>query len=217
MKMRRILGASAALAALLLLGACNSQKGPADAAIKAAEGAIASVKGEAQRWVPDQEKAAEEALRKAKEQFQKGDFQGALTFAKDAAAQARELGAAAIAKKAERTAAWDDVSAGLPKTVDAVRARVDDLSKLKKLPKGIDKQALAKGQEGLAALQSAWGDAQKAFTSGDLAGAIEQATGVKTKGAELMTLLGMPNGAAPAEAPAPAPAPAAKKAKKAKK
>ncbi len=213
--MRRILGASAALALVVLLGACNSQRGPADAAIKAAEGALASVKGEAQRWVPDQEKAAEEALTKAKDQFVKGDFQGAIAFAKDATAQARDLGAAAIAKKAELTTAWDDVSAGVPKTVEAIKARVDDLSKLKRLPKGIDKQALAKGKEGLAAIESSWGEAQRAFGSGDIAGAIEQANAVNAKAPEVMTVLGMQSGTAPAAAPAPPPP--AKKSRKHKR
>ena len=209
-KMRKILGAWVALAAVVLLAACNSQRGPAEAAIKAAEGAVASAKAEAARWIPEQEKAAEDAIAKAKEQFQKGDFQGALTFASDAVTKARDLGAAAIAKKSELTDAWDDISGSLPKTVEAIKARVDDLSKLKRLPKGLDKKALEKGKEGLAAIQSAWSDAQKAFTSGDLAGAIERATDVKAKGAEVMTLLGMPTGTAP---PAPA-APAARTAKK---
>ncbi len=208
--------AGALLASLALLVACNSQRGPAEAAIKAAEVAVGSVKAEAERWVPDQEKAAEDALTKAKDQFVKGDFQGAITFANDAAAKARDLGAAAIAKKAELTAAWDDVSASLPKMVESVKARVEDLSKLKRLPKGIDKQAVAQGKEGLAVLQSSWDEAQKAFGAGDLAGAIEKANGVKAKGAELMTLLGMPGGAAPAAAAAPAPAQAAKKSGKKK-
>jgi hypothetical protein len=75
---------------------------------------------------------------------------------------------------------------------------------------------VAQGKEGLAALQSSWDEAQKTFGSGDIAGAIEKATAVKAKGAELMTLLGMPGGGAPAAAAA-APTPAPAKAKTAKR
>ncbi len=59
--------------------------------------------------------------------------------AKDLPAKAKEMAAAAAAKKAELTKSWEEMAAGLPKMVEAIKSRVDILSKSKKLPKGMDK------------------------------------------------------------------------------
>jgi hypothetical protein len=56
----------------VLAAGCASDKGPAEAALKAAEEAITATKGEAARYVPEQAKALEAALAAAKEKFGKG-------------------------------------------------------------------------------------------------------------------------------------------------
>jgi hypothetical protein len=45
--------------ALALLSACASDKAPAEQAIKAAEAAVAEVRTEAGKWLPDQSRALE--------------------------------------------------------------------------------------------------------------------------------------------------------------
>jgi outer membrane biogenesis lipoprotein LolB len=54
--MRRVKGLLWATA-LVLLSACASDKGPAEQAVKAAETAVAEVRTEAGKWVPDQVRA----------------------------------------------------------------------------------------------------------------------------------------------------------------
>lgn len=193
--MKNFLRTAAVIVIAATMAACSSQKGPADAAIKAAEGALASARAEADRYVPHQVKAAEDAITAARDQFGKGDFQGALKLAAQATATARDLSAAAIEKKAELTHAWDEASGSLPKLVDSIRDRVEVLAKSRKLPKGIDKATLAKAKEGLATASSAWDEAQKEFSSGDIAAAIEKAAAVREQGSEILALLGMQDAA----------------------
>jgi hypothetical protein len=49
--------------------ACASDKGPAEAALKAADEAVTAVKGEAARYIPEQARALDASLASAKEKI----------------------------------------------------------------------------------------------------------------------------------------------------
>ena len=243
-----------AAASCALLIACNTDKVPADAAIKAAETSVAAVKVEAQKFAPEQLKAVETALAAAKDQFAKGEYKAALTAATELAGKVKDLGTAAAAKKDElpthpldassgatnvgyivllsngikdtagRAAVPDndyatvagpalaDLAAGLPKSVEEVKAKVEELGKAKKLPKEISADALATAKDGLAKVEGSWKEATDAFGTGNFQDAIAKGTAVKAKVAEIAGLLGIQ--AAPAAPAAAAPAtPAAAPAK----
>jgi hypothetical protein len=185
------------------LSACNTDKGPADLAIKADEAAIQAVADEAAKYAPGQLKAAQDALAAAKDKFAKGEFKEALAAATELGNTAKELAAATAAKKDELTKDWNDLAASLPQTVASIQAKIEELGKAKKLPKGMDKAKLAQAQEGLAGITKAWEEASAAFTAGNIGEALGRASTLKDKGAEVMALLGMtPAAAAPAAAPA---------------
>jgi hypothetical protein len=188
----------AAAAACALFIACNSDKVPAQAAITAAESAITAVSADAQKYVPDQLKAVNDSLAAAKDQFAKGDYKAALATASELATKAKDLGAAAVAKKNELTKAWTDASADLPKAIAALKSRVDILSQAKKLPKGLDAAKLTEAKDGLAASTKTFEEATAAAAAGNLAEAAQKAGGLKAKLTELMALIGMQAPAAPA-------------------
>jgi hypothetical protein len=180
------------------LAACASDKAPAEQAVKAVEDALAAVKGEATKYVPEQVKAVEDGLAALKASFEKGDYKAILAGAPDLTAKAKALGAAAAAKKqemeakaAELTKAWTDMSAGLPKMVDALRSRVDILSKSKQLPAKVSKATFDEAKAGLATIDQTWTEAQAAFKDGKLEDAVAKANTVKEKTADIMTKLGM--------------------------
>jgi len=190
------------------LAACSPDKGPADLAIKAADQEIPAAAPEAEKYVPDQLAAARESLKSAQDLFANKDYKGALAAATELGPKAKDLATAAAAKKDELTKAWTELSATLPQTVASIQAKVEELGKARKLPKGMDKAALTQAQEGLAGLTKSWEEASAAFTGGNLVDAMAKAGGLKEKGAEIMALLGMAP-PAPAEAPAaPAATPA---------
>lgn len=180
-----------ALLALLLLGACSSSKGSAENAIKAAERTFNSTKQEASQYVPDQVKQVEEALNAAKASFDKGDYWAALTSAKSAASKAKNLAPATAAKKDELEKSWTEMSAGLPKMVNAIRSRVDILSKSKKLPAGLNKAKLNSAKSDLEEVRQTWSESNTAFMSGDIADALAKAKAVKNGAVEIMRTLGM--------------------------
>jgi soluble cytochrome b562 len=153
------------------------------------------------KYVPDQVKGLEDGLKSAKDAFAKKDYKAALAAVKDIPAKAKDLAAAAAAKKGELTKAWEDMSGGLPKMVEAIKSRVDILSKSKKLPAGMDQAKFDGAKSGLTEITQMWDDAQKAFQGGNLADAVSKANTVKDKAAQIMDTLGMkaPAAAAPAK------------------
>jgi predicted small lipoprotein YifL len=176
-----------------LLAACGSaDKGPAETALKAAEAAVNTAKAEVSKYLPDQASALDAGLAAAREKFNKGDFKGALSDAQAVTAKANELASAAAAKKAELSKAWEEVSTGMPKVMEAIKSRVDILSQSKKLPAGISKEKFAEAKAGLEEITKQWTEATAASTSGNLADALAKAGAAKKKAAEVLVALNMP-------------------------
>jgi hypothetical protein len=181
--------------------ACNSGKAPAEAAMKLADEAVNAARGEAEKLVPDDFKSLSDDLNAAKDQMTKGDYKAALASAQSVQQKANDVMAKAKAKKDELTKSWTDLSASVPGMVDAIKAKVDSLDAMKKLPKGMDAGKLAAAKEGLASAQTAWGQAQDAYKAGNWSAAIAKAKGVKDQATSVMATLGLSSdGAAPAAA-----------------
>jgi len=175
---------------LALVVACASDKGPAEVAIKAAEEAVNAVKAEAAKYVPDQLKKVEDALKAAKDNFGKGEYKAALDGAKDLAGKAKDLAAVAAAKKAELTKSWDELSAGVPKAAEELKAKIDSLSKAKKLPAGVEKSAVEAAKAGYDEAVKGAAEAMEVYKAGNLSEAVAKAKAIKDKIAELMASLG---------------------------
>ena len=187
----------ATLAAVLVVG-CANQKAPAEQAVAGAETALAAVRDNAQKYVPDQLQAVESQLAALKDSFAKGDYKAVLTGAPTLNSAISAMKDAAEAKKADADAAlakakdaWGPLSAKVPKMVDAIQSRVTALSKSHHLPKGVTRDGLASAKSGVDSLKSMWSDASNASASGDFTTAVGKAQAVKDKAAEIMKSLGM--------------------------
>ncbi len=189
--LKRAVVAIAVLSLCFVLLACSTAKAPAEAAIKTAEDAVAAVRPEAAKFVPGELKGVEDALATAKENFQKGEYQQALTGAQDVAAKTKDLAAAVAAKKEELSKSWQDLSGGLPGMLGAIGKRVEILSKSRKLPAGLDKEKFESAKATLTTATQNWTEASEAFTAGNLQDAVGKAQSAKEKAMEIMNTLGM--------------------------
>ncbi len=189
--LNRALFAAIALSLCFGMVACSTAKAPAEAAIKAAEDALAAARPEAAKFVPNELKGVEDALAAAKENFQKGEYQQALTDAQGLAGKVKDLASAAAAKKEEFTKSWADLSGGLPGVLDGISKRVEILSKSRRLPAGLDKEKFDSAKASLATVTQTWAQASSDFGAGNLADAVSKAKSVKEKAVEIMNTLGM--------------------------
>jgi predicted small secreted protein len=183
---------SAVLAIGLLLAGCNgAQKEATGAAINAAQSAINAASAEAAKYAPEQLAAAQATLQNAKDALAKGDYPAALSAAQDAANKAKDLAAAAAAKKDEWTKTWTEMSASMPKSLNEVKAKLDAYSHGAHMPAGMDKSKLADAKAQFEQLKQSWADASAAATQGDLKGAMDKMPAVKELLAKLKEALGI--------------------------
>ena len=205
--MKNALKIAAAALCCVALVAC-SQKGPTEAALKAAETSMNEVKADGARYAAEPTKGLMLSYTTAQDAFIKGDYKAAMEIAQGIPAKAKDVTAAVAARKDELTKTWTGLASTLPAQVEQIKTRVDALAAMKKLPKDMDAGKLDAAKAALADVTKAWGDASEAFKSGNLIDAVAKANAVKAKVADAMASLGL-TPAAPAPA-APAAAPATK-------
>ena len=206
--MKNVLRIAAVGLCCAALVAC-SQKEPAEAALKAADTAMSEVKADGARYAPEQTKGLMASYTAAQEAFGKGDYKAAMELAQGVPAKAKDVAAAVAAKKAELTKAWTELATSGSAQIDQIRAKVGELSAMKKLPKGMDAAALEAAKTALADITKAASDAADTFKAGNLADAVAKAGAAKAKIAEEMATLGLTTAAPAAPGAAAAPAPAA--------
>jgi hypothetical protein len=207
-----------AVVPFLLATACTDPaKAPAQAAIQAGESAVATLSDEVAKFAPELAKATKETLSSAKAAAAREDWKAALSVAKDipdqaaravavAKAKKEELEKAAAAKLADAKAAFEQAQAELPKKIEALKKQIAALAKAKKLPAGLTKADVAKGQESVTALDAGFQTMTEQGKS-DVVGA----------SASAKDLMSQADAATAALTPAAPPAKAAAPAKKGKK
>jgi len=186
-----LIALTVAVLVTLLIG-CSTSKGPAEAALAAAQSTVDSVVAEASKYVPDQAQSLQAQLTALKDKFSKGDYDAVTSEAKALAIKAKDVASAAAAKKTALTQTWAAMSDGMPKVVEAIKGRVDILSQSKKLPPNMTADKLATAKSSLGQITEQWTAATEAHKGGNLLDAITKGSAVKTKAAELLTMLGMP-------------------------
>ena len=189
--MKKMLALALALTLGLVVSACSGDKGPAEAAMAAANAAFDAVRADARVYVPDQYKVVEDAFAAVNDNFKKENYTQALADAKGLLDKVAALKTAADEKRAGLNKSWTDLSAGLPGVVTTIQSRVDILSKARRLPKDISTESFDAAKAGLDMMNQTWKEASDAFGGGNLTDAVAKAQTVKAKAAEVMGQLGM--------------------------
>ncbi len=197
--MRNMFRLSALAGALLLAVACA--KGPAQAALQAAQSKIDAIKPEAEKYAGNAFKGVSDTFKAANDKFAAGDYAGALAAAKEIPGKVDSLKTAIEAKKAELTKGWDELKGSLPATLAAAQEKLKALGEMKKLPAGMDGAKLDAAKADAGSLGNLWKEASAAATAGDLAGAMAKGGEAKNLAGKLLGELGL---TAPAAAAAPA-------------
>src|SRR5262245_9795911 len=177
--------------ACALAVACGQEKRAATAGIQTAETAVAAAGEDVSKYAADQWKGITDSLASAKDSFAKKDYRAAIESVRDIGKRIQDAQAAASTKKTELTNAWNDLSASVPKMLEAIKTRVDQLGASKKLPKGMDSATLDGAKQGLASATQTWTEAQSAAQSGNLADAVAKANSIKEKAGQVMQSLGV--------------------------
>ena len=197
----RLLGA--VLAGLLMVACSSAMKESAQLAIADADKALQRVSTDGQKYAPDQYAIMSEQVTAMKAALDKQDYQTVLNTVHKVADSVKTLKSAVATKKYEARAVldvqWSSMSRDVPKSLSAVEARVADIKKTHRLPKGVSKDALAGAGAEVDAAKQGWSDAQSAKTSGNVEDAVTKGKAAEAKVSALMTSLGMASGNAAAK------------------
>jgi len=179
-----------AIVPFLLAVACtDAAKAPAEAALAAAGAAIESLKGDAARYAPEAVKTVQSSYDSARALVAKQDYKGALAAAAEIPAQAKAALAAASLAKDSAANAWRGFSENVQQSITEVTARVATLSSATKLPRGLDKDAVALARQEVEILENRWQMVKDAASKGDYQIAIAKGAEVKKKAMALAASL----------------------------
>jgi hypothetical protein len=169
---------------LALLGACTSQREPAQRMMQDIEATLGTVSEDAAKYVPAELVEVQSKLDDLKTAYDAHDYKAVLARGPALLGEAHGLAADAAAQKAEiaksQTEQWTSLAAAVPALFTAVQTRLDLLSEKKnrKLAAGIDLDA---AKSALREATSQWSKAQGAFGNGNMNEAASTAKDVESR------------------------------------
>jgi hypothetical protein len=188
----------ALLAASVLATGCAKQRAPATKAVEAIETSLAEVKADAEKYAPDGLKGVESQLARLKTSLEAKEYDNVLAGTPELEKAVASLKEAVVSGKehARSTLAaakteWEGLSAEVPRMVETIQARVDELSKKKRLPMGVSKEEFEGAKSGLDSMKSLWAEATSEASSGDAVEAVGKAKTVKGMAQEVRERLGI--------------------------
>src|SRR3954470_10566765 len=179
------------LAATTMFVGCEYGKSNAQMIIGQAQASVDKVRPEATLNAPEQLKPVEATLAQMKQNFDQGHYKAVKAGVPQINEQYKTLVDALNAKQVENEATiqeWSALNEQVPKTVQAVQARVDSL-KPNALPKDVTKDELDTAKKELEAAKATWDEATKAANAGNPAEARDKAKIVQAKLEELKNSL----------------------------
>jgi predicted nucleic acid-binding Zn-ribbon protein len=184
------------LVATSFLAACTNQKEPAEQTFAKVESSLAEFHADAETYASEELKDVDADVANMKKNLANKDYGAVIMSAPSVSASISALKETVAQRKADaeqmRAAAqteWTELSANLPKAVETLQARVDQLTKTRKLPKGLDKAAFDAAKTDFENMKAQWTQASAEYAEGKVAEAVRKARAIKAQSDELMTKL----------------------------
>jgi len=169
---------------IALLGACTSQREPAQRMMQDIAATLGTASEDAAKYVPGELIDVQTKLDDLKTAYEAHDYKAVLARGPALLGEAHALAADAAAQKAEiaksQTEQWTSLAAAVPALFTAVQTRLDLLSEKKnrKMAAGIDLDA---AKSALREATSQWSKAQGAFGNGNMNEAVPTAKDVESR------------------------------------
>jgi HAMP domain-containing protein len=194
MKLSQVMLAVAA--STMLMAGCAKQRGPANEALDRIETSLKDVRDDARKYAPDGLKGVESQFQNLKQSFEAKDYENVLAGTPQLEKAVGSLREAVASGKAHAKAAlavakteWEGLSADVSKQVDSIQARIDQLSKQKRLPFGISKDEFEGSKSAFESMKAQWNEATTEYKQGDAVEANTKAKTAKGMGEQLMEQL----------------------------
>ncbi len=178
--MRHVLSWGLWVLVSVFFSGCVSQ-GAAETALNAAQNAVDGIRSAAKVSVPEQLASLDSAIAAAKQKLATSDYSAAVSAVKGMSDKAAEVASSAATKAKELTAVFAHLSESVPKMLDAIKSKVDEVGKTKNLPTGMDRAKWTEIQNGYSEAMKWWADAGDAFRTGDLVRGVSIGTAARNQ------------------------------------
>jgi hypothetical protein len=182
----------AVAAATVFMAGCAKQREPAHDALEKIEKSLDDVKADAAKYAPDGLKGVESQLKNLKQSFDDKNYENVLAGTPQLEKAVNSLRQAVDSGKAQARSAmaaakteWESLSADVSKQVDTIQKRIDELSKSKRLPWGINKNEFEGSKSAFESMKAQWNDAASEAKKGDAIEANAKAKTAKGMGEQL--------------------------------
>jgi hypothetical protein len=169
----------------LLLGACDAQKQPAQAAYAQIEASVGPVRESLEKYAPTEYEQLNQMMDAMRAKLNAEDYQGALEMKSQVLTQLAAASSAAGQKKnqvvREASSEWKQLSAVVPSSIEAVTARVNSLLASNKLPAGVTRDTVVRSQSIVAQLSGQWNGAVASAQRNAIDDAVKQGKEVKKR------------------------------------
>ena len=179
-------------AAIFAFG-CASKEEPAKQAVASVDTALNDVRPNASKYAPDQLKAAEASLATLKRDLSNEKYKTVLLHAPDVNKEVGALREIVVARQTqvdETMREWEELRGEVPQLVQAMQARVDNITGTR-LPKEVKKESFEAAKTELAQLKSQWTAASAAFDAGNATEAADKGRAVQARAREISQQLGI--------------------------
>ncbi|HEX5162491.1 MAG TPA: hypothetical protein VFV88_12280 [Steroidobacteraceae bacterium] len=188
----------AVVAATFMAAGCSQQKQNATKVLEGVEAKLAPIKADAERYAPEGLKGVESQLERMHASIENKEYDDVIAGAPQLNKAVESLEKAVASGKAQAQAAlaaakteWQSLSVEVPKMVEDIQARVDELSKQKRLPWGLNKDEFAEAKSDFETMKAQWSEASSEYQSGRQIKAVEKARVAREMNEEIREQLKM--------------------------
>jgi hypothetical protein len=175
---------------LSIVAACSSKREPAEAAVNGLQTSADAAAPDIKRFAADQAAGVNDAVAAVKAKFDAGNYDAALADVPAATALVTTAAEAAAARRAQLSTDWASFT-GMPVSIGRIKSRMDELTAMPRLPRGMDRAQFDGAKSSLESATSLWDEASDAHEKGDLVVAVAKAQAAKPIVESLMATLGL--------------------------
>jgi hypothetical protein len=183
-------------AASLVLAACANQKEPAEQAFAKVSSSLAEFHADAEKYASEELKDVDADVANMKKNLDGQEYGAVIMSAPSVTSSISKLKDTVAQRKADAEqmlaaaqTEWNELSASMPKAVESLQAKFDQLTKTHKMPKGLDKAGFDAAKADFDTVKTTWTQAAADYAAGNVGEAVRKAHGLKATVDDLVTKL----------------------------
>jgi hypothetical protein len=179
------------MAAVGISTGCDNPRRNAEAALEAADSAVAAVTPEASKVMPEQLGPLSARISTARNAFNERDYEGALAGARDVQEMAQRIQDSIPGRLTVLRQDLDTLAVYMPRNLDAIKQRIDRADRSGRPPRGLSAEKYAEVKDIHTSATREWPSVDSTLRAGDVGAAFAKAVQLRNRVSEALLALGL--------------------------